>query len=803
MTGLMMSLLLAAPAPRQDGAQLLNQLRKLQVLGTALYVAAHPDDENTRLLASLANETKYRAAYLSFTRGEGGQNLIGAELGPLLGTIRTQELLAARRLDGAEQYFTRARDFGFSKSVDETLAIWNHDAVLADAVRVIRALRPDVIITRFRLEAGGTHGHHTASARLALEAFKAAADPKYHPEWPTWQAKRIVWNTWSPERLPKVPDGSVTWDSSLYNPLLGVSWGELAAESRSQHKSQGFGAAPIHEGSPEYFAPLGGEAARQSLFDGIDTSWKRVPGSEAVATALAEAEAGFRVDAPARSIPTLLKALTAMRRLPDGPWKTQKVAALEELVAGCAGLFLEANAKDWRSSPGAEVTLDVFALNRSDAALKLESVTVRGVTVKPAAALARGTPTRLEVRVTSPGRESSPYWLDLPPEKGAWAVPPGDDSTAPELPSPFAVEYRLSSGGEAFTLTRPAYFKWTDPTMGERYRPIEVLPKVVASVDDALLAFTDAKARAVTVTLEAGADGQTGTLGLELPEGYAATPATHAYSLVKRGDRASFAFQLKAGAKASPTGVITLTADGTPLRTLTRIDYPHIPMQTVLLPAQVKAMRLALARGKTRKVGYIVGAGDDVPAALSRVGYQVTVLDEEALRGPLGGYDAIVVGIRAYNVHPWLARAYGPLMQYVKGGGVLVAQYNTRNWLSEVPAEIGPWPFEISHDRVTDEEAAVTREKHAVFQTPNALTDADFDGWVQERGLYFASTWDARYQTPITMKDPGEQPSRGSLLIAPYGRGRFVYTGLAFFRQLPAGVPGAYRLFANVIARGN
>ncbi len=802
MTGLMMSLLLAAPGPRQDGARLLNELKRVSVLGTALYVAAHPDDENTRLLASLANEARFRAAYLSFTRGEGGQNLIGNELGPLLGVIRTQELLAARRLDGAEQYFTRARDFGFSKSVDETLATWDHERVLADAVFLIRALRPDLIITRFPLEAGGTHGHHTASARLAVEAFHAAADAKYHPEWPAWRAKRVVWNTWQGERMKQLPEGSVTWDTSQYSPLLGLSYGELAAESRSMHKSQGFGAAPVHEGSVEYFAPLAGDAAKSSLFDGVDTTWRRVPGAEKVSAQLAKATAEFQVDAPWRSVPALTEALELVRALPDNPWKAQKAHALAELIVGCAGLFVEASAAHWRSTPGEKVTLQLTALNRTPAALRLESVSVRGVR-RAGGALERGAPLRLELEVETPADAwSTPYWLANPPEKGAWTPAATAPVGVPELPSPFMVEYQLAVGATRFSIQRAAYFKWVDPTAGERYRPIEVLPPVVVKPDAELLLFTDAQWKTVTVTVTANAEGQRGEVRLRLPEGYAAQPEALHYELQKDASR-QLTFKVRPSGRDAGSGLIAIEANGPGVK-LARVDYPHLPIQTVLTPAQVRVERLSLKRGRTKRVGYVAGAGDDVPTALAQAGYEVVPLGEEALRGePLGRYDAIVLGVRAWNVHAWLPSVHERLMRYVEGGGTVVAQYNTRNWLSSVPAAMGPFPFEISQDRVTVESAPVTRAKHAIFTSPNVISEADFDGWVQERGLYFATRWDSRYETPLTMNDPGEAPSQGSLLIARHGKGRFVYTGLAFFRQLPAGVPGAWRLFANLIDRGN
>lgn len=803
MTGLMMTLLLAAPPSSRDAAQVLNDLRRLNVLGTVLYVAAHPDDENTRLLATLANEHKFRAAYLSLTRGEGGQNLIGAELGPLLGVIRTQELLAARRVDGAEQYFTRARDFGYSKSVDETLRIWDHERILADTVSIIRTLRPDVIITRFSPDAGGTHGHHTASARIALEAFRAAADPQYHPEQQPWQARRIVWNAWSPEPGLKLPPGTVQADSSVFSPLLGTSYGELAAQSRSMHKSQGFGAAPLHDGNVENFAPLDGVPAKANLFEDLDTSWARVPGAGKLASLLARAVTEYALDAPAKSIPVLMQAYEELQKLPANPWKEQKLAELTHVIASCAGLFVEASSPTWSVVPGGKLKLNVFVLNRSSATLKLEEVKVLNAGATPAAVLEKGKAQKLELSVEVPAstERTSPFFLEQAPTNGSWTIAENRPFSAPELPSAFLVEYRFTVGTQSLTVKRPAYFKWTDPTVGERYRPIEVLPPVVAKAANELLVFTDTQARALEVTVTANTDAQKGTLSLTLPEGMTAEPATQPFTLAKKGDESTVVFKVKPGLRVD--GAIGVALDGAPAFTLTRIEYAHIPFQVVLSPTRVKAVRVDLKRGKTTRVGYVAGAGDDVAPALKQAGYEVTMLSDAALRTEaLNRYDAIVLGIRAYNVNAKLPAVQDRLMQYVKDGGTLVTQYNTKNWLSSVPVQMGPFPFELSQDRVTDEDAVVTRDAHPLFKSPNALTDADFTGWVQERGLYFGAKWDPRYETPLTMNDPGEPPQKGSLLVAKHGRGRFIYTGLSFFRQLPAGVPGAYRLFANLLDHG-
>ena len=812
MTGLMMMSLLLSNTPGHDGAEILNDLRRVSVLGTVLYVAAHPDDENTRLLATLAKESKVRAAYLSFTRGEGGQNLIGSELGPLLGVIRTQELLAARRVDGAEQYFTRARDFGYSKSVEETLAIWNHDRVLADAVWIIRSLKPDVIVTRFSPEQKDTHGHHTASAKLALEAFTAAADPKFHPEQleqvSVWQAKRIVWNAWSRDPAMKLPPNTIQWDSSLYSPLLGYSYGELAAQSRSMHKSQGFGAAPIHDASPENFAPLAGEQATKSIFDGIDTSWKRVAGSEKFSALLGRAITEYKADAPASSIPTLMLALDELQRLPKNPWKEQKTRELVEVIADCAGLFVEASANTTSVVPGGKLELSVMVLNRSGAQLELEEVKVLGLSNAPAAMLERGKAQKLELKLDVPAdlKASNPYWLEQPPTKGTWTLADDLPIGPPELSSPFLVDYRFTLGTQSLTLRRAASFKWTDPTAGERYRPIEVLPAVVVRPGAELLVFTDLKDKPLEVTVTANADAQVGQVKLDVPEGFVSEPLVAPFTLEKKGQEQRLLFKLKPSKLAPATATLTATATvgtGKYTRSLTRLDYAHIPIQTVLAPSEVKLLRVELRRGKTTKVGYIAGAGDDVPAALRQVGYEVTFLSDQVLQNEsLKSYDAIVLGIRAYNVNARLPAFSERLMLYVKDGGTLVAQYNTRNWLSSVPAQLGPFPFEISQDRVTDEEAVMRFEAHAVLNGPNKLTDADWTGWVQERGLYFGAKWDPRYETPLSLNDPNESPSKGSLLIAKHGKGRFVYTGLSFFRQLPAGVPGAYRLFANLLDHG-
>ncbi len=775
----------AAPPDRPSGAELLRDARKLSVLGTVLYVAAHPDDENTRLLATLANDTLVRAVYLSLTRGEGGQNLIGQELGPALGVIRTQELLAARRLDGAEQRFTRARDFGFSKSVDETLARWDHDGVLQDTVAVIRELRPDVIVTRFSPEPSDTHGHHTASARIAVEAFTAAADPRWHPELgAAWRATRVVWNAWSPDPSVKLDLSKATHlDSSPYSPLLGLSFGELAADSRSMHKSQGFGAAPTHGSNQENFVPLAGDAG-VSLLAGVDLTWARVPGADGAAKLLAQAAAELRVDRPADALNTLLAAHAALKKVPPHPYQALKLAELERLIAHCAGVYVEAAAASAQVVPGGTVDVTLTALVRGSKQLVLAQVRLSdGQQVAPGTA-------KVTLAVPADAPYSTPEWLERP-------------TTAPEPTPTLWVDFDFG----ALTVRRPVLFKWTDPTAGERFRPVEVLPPVVLAPDAPLLVFVDGAAKVVKVSVAAQADGQAGEVRPVVPTGFTVTPAAAPFSLAKKGDAVELAFEVRAPKGGAAEAVVQWEARlgaKTVGLSLQRVEYAHIPVQVRLFAAQTKVVRFELKKGGA-KVGYVPGAGDDVPAALRQVGYEVTVLDDEALRTrPLRGFDAVVLGVRAYNVNAKLPAHRAKLLDYVQGGGVVVLQYNTKNRLSDLPAQLGPYPFDVSRDRVTDEAAEVTftQPGHRVLQKPNVLGPKDFDGWVQERGLYFAGTWDKQYQTPLAMNDPGEPPRQGSLLVAAYGKGAFVYTGLAFFRQLPAGVPGAYRLFANLLAHG-
>jgi LmbE family N-acetylglucosaminyl deacetylase len=829
----------AGPPAQPDAARIALGLRKLGVVGSVLYVAAHPDDENTTLLAYLANGALVRTGYLSVTRGDGGQNLIGSEQGAELGLIRTEELLAARRIDGAEQLFTRARDFGYSKSPEETLRIWGKDAVLADVVTVVRRFRPDVIVTRFSPEPSDTHGHHTASAMLALEAFHAAADPHFHPEElqggvTAWQARRIFWNRSSWNLKPGDDlSGFIKLDIGGYNALLGTSYGEMAADSRSMHKSQGFGVARARGPAIEYFKLLaaapGGDPAKppETLFAGLDCTWGRFAGRGGGAPLpplVAAAVAKFDPSAPHASLPTLAAIDAALAGVADAGWRVQKQREAHALMLAAAGVFAEATAADFSVAPGAEVEVTASAVNRSPAAVTLDAIAFpwggegaaspRPLAGPTGGGAAAAVEVKRTLRAPAEAPPSTPYWLDSPPDGGLYRVADRALVGAPESPPAAEVGFSFTIAGRRIAVSRPIAYKWTDPVAGERYRPLEVTPLVSVVPDTTLLMFPGAVARTLKVKLAAGAPAVSGRLVPEAPSGWIVEPGALPFTLAAKGSEATFTFQVRPaprgkGAAATTAGRLRIVAEvgGARLdRGVVRIVHDHIPIETLLAPAEIALEPVALATAGTR-LGYFPGPGDEVPQSLRRVGYEVTVLADDALAGGAKGlarFDAVIVGVRAFNTDERLRAAHDTLMGYVASGGTLVVQYNTNNRLAPMTAPLGPFPFTISQKRVTDETAAVTLAPpaHPALTTPNKIDARDFEGWVQERGLYFADPWDPRYETPLAMQDPGEPPLAGGLLWARHGKGVFVYTGLAFFRQLPAGVPGAYRLFANLCAGG-
>jgi LmbE family N-acetylglucosaminyl deacetylase len=816
---------LQAQVPVRDAAEVQKQLDRLQALGTVLYIAAHPDDENTAVLATLSQGRQLRTAYLSITRGGGGQNLLGHELGDGLAAIRTQELLAARRIDGAEQFFTSAVDFGFSKTAEESLRIWNHDQVLSDVVRTIRAFRPDVILTRFPPDARAGHGHHTASALLAIEAFKAAADPASFPEQITaglqsWQATRLLWNHFRfSEDAPKPAAGSLRLDVGTYDPLLGRSYGELAAESRSQHRSQGFGVLAQRGAREESFELLAGRPAKTDLFEGIDFTWSRFPGTHEVAGLLREARRAFRPERPAAVLPLLSRALQALRALPaelqTEPLVRTKIGELEDTLRAAAGLWVEAIADRQQTAPGDRLTVAAALLVRGDSTLVLESITLEAVTLDGTHVLAvrkRGQPLpdnapvkevfTFTVPVATP--LSHPHWLGGPGAT-AWAG-------LPESPAPFRIRARLGLGDGHFDVVVPVQFRFRDPVLGERYQPLAVVCPALVTFAEAVQVFAGPGTKDLRLKVSAGALAASGRVRLQVPAAWKVEPPERAFALTRAGAEQELSFRLTPPSSAA-SGELHAEVDAgagyITARNLLKLDHPHIPLQTLLPEAKVRLERFDLKHNGHR-IAYVMGAGDDMPQALRRIGYEVDLLSDEFLaREDLARFDAIVLGIRAFNTRPALRTLKERLHAYVAAGGTEVVLYTVNTGFPGINAamvtdDIGPYPFKVGRKRITDETAPVRflQPGHPVFHWPNELTDKDFEGWVQERSLYHAEGWDARYTPLLGMADPGEPEDQGALIVANHGKGHYVYTGISFFRQLPDGVPGATRLFANLLALG-
>jgi LmbE family N-acetylglucosaminyl deacetylase len=799
------------PADPLDAAGMRIALARLRVTGSVLYVAAHPDDENTAMLAWFARERKVRTAYLSMTRGDGGQNLIGNELGAELGVIRTQELLAARHTDGAEQLFTRAVDFGFSKNPEETFAFWGRDSVLADVVWAIRRFQPDVIITRFPTDGSGGHGHHTASAILAEEAFRVAADPKAYPEQfalgvRPWQAKRLFWNAFVREGTA-IDSSWLKLDVGTYNPLLGRSYGEIAAVSRSNHKSQGFGVPERHGALLNYLALRAGEPAKSDALDGVEVGWGRVAGGARVAGLVAQAERDFDPAKPQALLPRLFEIRRAMATAPagDAAWARAKRAELAELIRSASGLWVEAVATRPTVTPGDSLAVVVGLVNRLGVDATIVSVRAGGIARVVGAALAGARADTLVCAIAPEAPLTQPYWLAAPEERGLFTVRDHSRIGLPENAPALVATVTLRLAGEEFALDVPVAYRWADPVQGERWRSIEIAPPATLQLDHAVYAFPDRTPRAVEVRVQAQRAGVKGTVRLELPAGWSASPASSVVALARAGDETPVAFAVTPGegpAAASLTASIDVAGRRWAQR-IERIDHPHIPIQTLFPPATARCVRADIRHAGSR-VAYVAGSGDAVPEALAQLGYEVTTLDDGDLeRADLSRFDAIVTGARAYNTRPRLRAMQPRLLEYVKSGGTLLMQYNTT---ADGPlGELGPYPFTVSRDRVTVEEAPVTllHPEDPLMRTPNVIGPADFDGWVQERGLYFASPWDPRYTTLLSCHDPGEPARDGGLLVARYGKGVYTYCAYALFRQLPAGVPGAWKLLANLVsARG-
>lgn len=813
-----------AQAPqRWTSGDIYHGIERLNFLGSALYVAAHPDDENTGMISYLSNHVKANTAYLSLTRGDGGQNLIGTELKELLGVIRTQELLAARRMDGGQQFFSRANDFGYSKHPDETLAVWNEDEVLADVVWNIRRFQPDVIINRFKHDTpGSTHGHHTSSAVLSVKAWDLLNDPSAYPGQlefvNTWQPKRLFFNTswWfygSKEKFAAADKSRlINVDAGVYYPNKGMSNGEIAAISRAQHRCQGMGRSLSRSSRNEFLDVLEGDVPTdgKNIFEGINTTWSRLDGGDAITGMIENVLATYNYAAPYESIPALVKIYKKINGLKISNWRTVKLTEIRNIIAQCAGLYVEAASDNYYLTAGQDMELTCEFTNRSPIDISLSKVSFIGIKKDSILnlTLANGEENKFYLKTSIPknAKTSGPYWLEEKGSVGMYKVKDQINIGKPISDDPIIMIYDMVIDGVTIKYEMPVIYKSVDAVMGEQYRPLEIIPAVSVAIDEKVVVFADDQGKSVNVKVKAGKANVSGEVMLDLPRGWKSFPVMQKFDIAKPEQVQSYQFQVTPPSTQSE-GTLTVKAklDGkTYSKEMIIIDYDHIPTQTVFLTADAKIVKLDIQK-KGQKVAYVMGAGDKIPESLRQIGYDVDELDDDNINAAnLAKYDALIIGIRAYNTRDQIKFQQEIFMDYVKNGGTMIVQYNTGHRLKIPSEQLGPYPFQISRDRVAVEEAEIRflAPDHALLNKPNKITSADFENWVQERGLYFPDEWAKEYTPILSSNDPGEDAKDGGLLVAKYGKGHYIYSGYAWFRELPAGVPGAYRIFANMISIG-
>ena len=807
---------------KPNGVEIYNQILKLNFLGSVLYIAAHPDDENTRLISYLSNETKARTGYLSMTRGDGGQNLIGPQLRELLGVIRTQELIEARKIDGGEQFFTRANDFGFSKNPEETLAIWDKEKVISDIIWSIRKFQPDVIINRFdHRTSGNTHGHHSASAMLSFESFNKANDPTIFPEQlklvEPWQTKRQFFNpSWwfygSKEKFDSADKSNfVTIETGVYYPSIGKSNQEIAALSRSCHQSQGFGSTGSRGEDTEYLELINGQTlqGKSSIFAGIDTSWNRVNGGKPIGELLSKIASEFDFKNPSASISDLVKAYSMIQSLNENHWKPIKLDEIKKTIAACAGLYLEAVAENQETTPGSIVKLKLETINRSSIPMQLISLTTLPESKNTVQNLVLKNNVlqniSLDMLLPSSIEYTQPYWLKEKGTEGMYTVTEQKNIGIPDIIREAKVVFNVKINGIEIPFERTVLYKYNDNVKGEVYNYLDIVPEVTSCILDKVSLFTNTKKKYIAVKVKAGKDGVKGSLQLELPNNWQVSPQFIPFNFEKKGAEQTVYFEvIPPNNQDEVIAKSIATIDNKKFdKDQIIIDLNHITKQQILKPAEAKLIRMDL-KTNGEKIGYIMGAGDEVPNCLSQMGYKVSILNPENISPEkLSNFDVVMTGVRAYNTVQTLENKQNMLFDFVKGGKTMLVQYNTPNEL--VTDQIAPFSLKISRDRVTEENAAVRflAPNHPVLNFPNKITTKDFEGWKQEQGLYYPNEYDKAFTPILSSNDKGETPINGALLIAPYGKGYYIYTGLSFFRELPEGISGAYKLLSNMISLKN
>lgn len=813
---LLSTILVFGQRPQKPNAvEIYHQIEKLNFLGSVLYVAAHPDDENTRLISYLSNEKNARTGYLSLTRGDGGQNLIGPELRELLGVIRTQELIEARKIDGGEQLFSRANDFGYSKTPDETLQIWDKEQVLSDVIWAIRKFQPDVIINRFdHRSPGTTHGHHTASAMLSMEAFDKTNDATVFPNQlqyvATWQPKRVFFNTswWfygSREKFEKADKSNLSkLQIGVYYKQFGKSNQEIAALSRSCHQSQGFGNTGTRGEEEEYLEFLKGDNLndKTNIFEGIDTTWNRIKGGNAIETILENVQKNFDFKNPEASIAELVKAYALIQKLEDNHWKTIKSEEIKKIIAACAGLYLEAVADVQEVALGSKTKVKQEVINRSS--VKMNWISSIDNSKKIELPFNKVVNNNSEVEMENNDPYTNPYYLNEKGTEGMYVINDQRNIGKPDVISRISETFLIEINGVTIPFEKNIVYKYNDDVKGEVYQPLDIVPVATSSIQEKVYIFPNNKEKAVVVKIKAGKENLSGSVKLNVPQNWIVSPSSIPFTLTKKGEEQLAIFNVTPSKEASEITLKSIiTIDGQIYdKEKIDINYPHIYKQMVLKPAEAKAIKLNI-KTKGEKIAYIMGAGDEVPKSLIQMGYEVSIIKpEEITTDKLQNFDVVMTGIRAYNVVTALGFKQNILFDFVKNGKTMIVQYNTLDDL--VTKEIAPFPLKISRDRVTEENAEVRflNPNHPILNTPNKIASEDFKGWKQEQGLYYPSEWDANFTSIISSNDKGEKAKNGAILAAKYGKGNYIYTGISFFRELPEGVPGAFRLLANMIAIG-
>ena len=804
----------AQQIPEWNVAKIQHEIQSLDELPRVMYLAAHPDDENTRMISWLSNVEGVQTSYLSLTRGDGGQNLVGPEKGAELGIIRSQELLGARSVDGGEQYFTRAIDFGYSKRADEVLEFWNEEEVLSDVVRAIRMFKPHVIITRFPPTSRAGHGMHTASAMLAESAFEISGDSIAFPDQlidlDPWQVERLYFNTstwWYPElkEMADTSDEIVIVDIGAFIPLFGVSSGVIAGKARTMHKSQGFGSSLQRGERTEYLKHVMGSKAGGHILEGLDRHWRDI-GYPEISNKIEALAMNFNPNAPEESLEELADFHTLVLQ---SSWsgKESILESIEDLMLSCSGTWFDFTCSNSSYVPGTEIGWTVNLVAQRISEVHLLSLNIEESIECPSLPDHLGTNENvsLEGRLVIPESITQDYWLTTE-EDFMYTVEHDSLLCLPSSPNALECTLELLIEGVVIERTVPLVYKWTDRVKGELTRDVAIVPLASVNSDLDNVVFPQNTSKSIDLKFIYNGEDE-GSLSFvpELEKGWTIEPNQVDLEFEYKGQEKYVTFNLippKKGSRTNLSGYF-IANEKFEARSYSSIEYDHFTPQVYQPSFSLELVRFDLEK-KGDRVAYIKGAGDVMPEALMSMGYEVDLLEVDMLPvTDLASYKAVICGIRAYNTQADLYNFKEKFNEYIFNGGVFVVQYNTNRGINT--DRIGPYPFALSRDRVSEENAEVTflAPNHKLMNEPNKLSASDFDGWVQERGLYFPNEWSEEFTPLFSWGDFEEEPKEGALIAAEYGEGLFVYTSISFFRQMPGAVPGAYRLFANIVSWTN